>query len=124
MAQPITDIYEKVFSDYSYGFRPNRSCHDAIKQLLSYLNDCCEWLIDVDIEQFFDKVNHDKLMQILREQVNDSSTLNLIRKYLRVGVMENGLEMVTETSVLQGGLCKESIFAKLGIKNFIFLVSF
>lgn len=103
IAQPITDIYEKVFSDYSYGFRPNRSCHDAIKQSLRYLNDGCEWLIDVDIEQFFDKVNHDKLIQILREQVNDSSTLNLIRKYLRAGVMENGLEMATETGVPQGG---------------------
>ena len=103
IAQPITDIYEKVFSDHSYGFRPNRSCHDAIKQSLNYLNADCEWLIDVDIEQFFDKVNHDKLIQILREQVNDSSTLNLIRKYLRAGVMENGLEMATKTGVPQGG---------------------
>lgn len=88
IAQPISDIYEKVFSDYSYGFRPGRSCHDAIKQALYYLNDGCEWVIDIDIEQFFDKVNHDKLIQILREQVNDSTTLNLIRKYLRAGVME------------------------------------
>ena len=92
IAQPISDIYEKVFSDYSYGFRPNRSCHDAIKQALEYLNQGNEWVIDIDIEQFFDKVNHDKLIQILREQVNDSTTLNLIRKYLRAGVMEKGIE--------------------------------
>lgn len=103
IAQPISDIYEKVFSEYSYGFRPGRSCHDAIKQALEYLNDDCEWVIDIDIEQFFDKVNHDKLIQILREQVNDSTTLNLIRKYLRAGVMENGLEKATKTGVPQGG---------------------
>ena len=103
IAQPISDIYEKVFSEYSYGFRPNRSCHDAIKQALEYLNGGCEWVIDIDIEQFFDKVNHDKLIQILREQVNDSTTLNLIRKYVRAGVMENGLEKATKTGVPQGG---------------------
>lgn len=103
IAHPISDIYEEIFSEYSYGFRPNRSCHDAIKQALEYLNDGCEWVIDIDIEQFFDKVNHDKLIQILREQVNDSTTLNLIRKYLRAGVMENGLEKATKTGVPQGG---------------------
>ena len=103
IAQPISEIYEEVFSEYSYGFRPNRSCHDAIKQALEYLNNGSEWVIDIDIEQFFDKVNHDKLIQILREQVNDSTTLSLIRKYLRAGVMENGLEKATKTGVPQGG---------------------
>lgn len=103
VAQPISDIYEKIFSEYSYGFRPNRSCHDAIKQALEYLNSGYEWVIDIDIEQFFDKVNHDKLIQILREQVNDSSVLNLIRKYLRAGVMEKGILKATKTGVPQGG---------------------
>ena len=103
IAQPISDIYEKVFSEYSYGFRPNRSCHDAITQALKYLNSGYEWIVDIDIEQFFDKVNHDKLIQILREQVNDSSVLNLIRKYLRAGVMEKGIIKATKTGVPQGG---------------------
>lgn len=103
IAQPITDIYEEVFSEQSYGFRPNRSCHGAIKQALEYLNDGYEWVVDIDIEQFFDKVNHDKLIQILREKVNDSTTLNLIRKYLKAGVMEKGLEKATTTGVPQGG---------------------
>ena len=103
IAQPISDIYEEIFSDYSYGFRPRRSCHDAIRQALGYLNEGYEWVVDIDIEQFFDKVNHDKLIQILREQVNDSTTLNLIRKYLKAGVMENGLEKATIMGVPQGG---------------------
>lgn len=103
IAQPISEIYEEIFSDHSYGFRPNRSCHDAIKQALVYLNDDYEWVIDIDIEQFFDKVNHDKLIQILREQVSDSATLNLIRKYLKAGVMEQGLLKATKTGVPQGG---------------------
>ena len=103
VAQPISDIYEKEFSDYSYGFRPNRSCHDAIKQTLNYLNSGYSWVVDIDIEKFFDKVNHDKLIQILREQVNDSDVLNLIRKYLKAGVMENGIVKATTTGVPQGG---------------------
>lgn len=103
VAQPISDLYEKIFSEFSYGFRPNRSCHDAIRQALEYLNGGYEWVIDIDIEQFFDKVNHDKLIQILREQVNDSSVLNLIRKYLRAGVMEQGIMKATKTGVPQGG---------------------
>ncbi len=69
IAQPISDIYESEFSESSFGFRPNRSCHDAIKQALEYLNEGYEWVVDLDIERFFDKVNHDKLIQVLREQV-------------------------------------------------------
>lgn len=103
VAQPISDIYEKVFSKHSYGFRPNRSSHDAIKEALNYLNSGYEWVIDIDIEQFFDKVNHDKLIQILREQIEDRNVLNLIRKYLRAGVMEKGVVKATKTGVPQGG---------------------
>ncbi len=103
IAQPIIVYYEEIFSEFSYGFRPERSCHDAIEQALEYLNEGYEWVIDIDIEQFFDKVNHDKLIQILREQVKDSTTLNLIRKYLKAGVMEKGLEKATTSGVPQGG---------------------
>lgn len=92
----------EILGDCSYGFRPRRSCHDAIRQELCYLNEGYEWGVDIDIEQLFDKVNHDKLIQILREQVKDSTTLNLIRKYLKAEVMEKGLEKATATGVSQG----------------------
>lgn len=71
IAQRLTPIYENVFSDYSYGFRPNKDCHTAMNKVLEYLNNGFEWVIDLDIEKYFDIVNH-KLISILREQVNDS----------------------------------------------------
>ena len=102
-AQVLSQIYDESFSDNSYGFRPKRSAHDAIDKVLNYLNEGCEWVIDLDIEKYFDAVNHDKLISILREKVNDKTTLHLIRSFLRAGVMENGLTSPTEIGVPQGG---------------------
>ena len=102
-AQVLSQIYDESFSDNSYGFRPKRSAHDAIDKVLNYLNEGCEWIIDLDIEKYFDTVNHDKLISILREKVNDKNTLHLIRSFLRAGVMENGLTSPTEIGVPQGG---------------------
>ena len=102
-SQVLSRIYEPLFSDYSYGFRPRRSCHKAINQALEYLNAGYEWVVDFDIEKYFDTVNHDKLISILREQVNDSATLHLIRSFLKVGVMECGLVSATTEGVPQGG---------------------
>ena len=103
IARKLTEIYDPTFSEYSHGFRPNRSCHTAMAQVLSYLNEGHEWVIDLDIEKYFDTVNHDKLISTLREKVNDATTLHLIRSYLQAGVMENGLESPTEEGVPQGG---------------------
>lgn len=103
IAQRLVPIYENVFSEYSYGFRPNRDCHTAIDKVLEYLNQGFEWVIDLDIEKYFDTVNHDKLISILREQVNDSHTVHLIRKFLQAGVMDNGLVSSTTIGVPQGG---------------------
>ena len=103
IAQKLSPIYEEIFSDYSYGFRPNRDCHVAMMQVLEYLNQGFEWAIDLDIEKYFDTVNHDKLISILREKVNDSHTLHLIRKFLQAGVMDNGLFSSTTIGVPQGG---------------------
>lgn len=102
-AQVLSRLYEPVFSDHSYGFRPNRSCHQAIGKVLEYLNEGYEWVVDFDIEKYFDTVNHDKLISILREQVNDSATLHLIRSFLKAGVMEEGLVHATDEGVPQGG---------------------
>ena len=103
IAQKLSPIYEEIFSEYSYGFRPNRDCHGAMMQVLEYLNQGFEWVIDLDIEKYFDTVNHDKLISILREKVNDSHTLHLIRKFLQAGVMDNGLVSSTTIGVPQGG---------------------
>ena len=103
IAQQFTSIYEPIFSEYSYGFRPNRDCHKAMAKVLEYLNAGYEWIVDFDIEKFFDTVNQDKLISILREQVKEDITLNLVRKFLKAGVMENGLTKSTEDGMPQGG---------------------
>ena len=79
IAQRLTIIYENVFSDYSYGLTPNRACHTGINKVLAYLNEGFDWLIDLDIEKYSDTGNHDKLLSILREKVNDSTTRRLFR---------------------------------------------
>lgn len=101
--QTLTAIYEPIFSEHSYGFRPKRSAHMAMEEVLYYLNEGYEWIVDLDIEKFFDTVNHDKLISILREKVNDATTLHLIRAYLRAGVLEDGLIKSTTVGTPQGG---------------------
>lgn len=103
MLQVLSEIYEPIFSDHSYGFRPNRSAHMAMEEVLGYLNDGYEWIVDLDIEKFFDTVNHDKLISILRERVNDSRTLHLIRAYLQAGVLDKGLVRSSTIETPQGG---------------------
>ena len=103
MLQVLTEIYEPIFSDHSFGFRPRRNAHMALEEVLRYLNEGYEWIVDLDIEKFFDTVNHDKLISILRENVNDSTTLHLIRAYLRAGVLDKGLVKSTTIGTPQGG---------------------
>ena len=102
-AQVLSLGYDKYFSEHSYGFRPNRSCQQAVEEALTYLNEGYEWVIDLDIEKYFDTVNHDKLISILRERIKDAKTLRLIRQFLQAGVMENGLMIPSEEGVPQGG---------------------
>ena len=106
IAQVLTQIYDNKFSDNSFGFRPHRSAHDAMERTIEYLNEGFEWVVDLDIEAYFDTVNHDKLISILRENVNDSTTLHLIRKFLQAGIMEKGLVKPNTLGMPQGGLCR------------------
>ena len=103
IAQELNRIYEPTYSEHSYGFRRGRDCHGAIEEVLQYLNEGYEWVIDLDIEKYFDTVNHDKLISILREKVNDKTTLHLIRSFLRAGIMEDGLVSSSTIGVPQGG---------------------
>lgn len=103
IARVLTIEYDPLFSEHSYGFRPNRDCHKAMAEALMHLNEGRTWIIDFDIEKYFDTVNHDKLISILRENINDAVILHLIRAFLKAGVMDEGLVSPTEEGVPQGG---------------------
>lgn len=101
--QVLSPIYEKQFSDFSYGFRPSRDCHMAINKSLEYLNEGYTIIVDIDLEKFFDKVNHDKLMQVIDNTIKDRDLLSIIRKYLVSGIMINGVLVNSEEGTPQGG---------------------
>lgn len=101
--QVLSPIFEKEFSEHSYGFRPNRSCEMAIFKSLEFLNDGYDWIVDIDLERFFDTVNHDKLMRIISNTIDDGDVISLIRKYLVSGVMVKGKFEETPIGTPQGG---------------------
>ena len=103
IVQVISPMCEPYFSDRSYGFRPNRSCEMAIRKVLEYLNDGCTWIVDIDLEKFFDNVPQDKLMSLVHRIIDDGDTESLIRKYLKAGVMVRGKYEKTELGTPQGG---------------------
>jgi RNA-directed DNA polymerase len=103
IAQVLTPIFERKFSPSSYGFRPGRSAHDAIRKAQEYVQEGNEWVVDIDLEKFFDRVNHDILMARVAREVKDKRVLKLIRAYLNSGVMVNGVVMDTEEGTPQGG---------------------
>ena len=103
IVQILTPIYEEQFSENSYGFRPNRSCEMAVIKALEILNDGNEWIVDIDLEKFFDTVHQDKLITIVRKTVKDGEVVSLIRKFLNAGVMENGIVSATKKGMPQGG---------------------
>ena len=103
IAQQLSKIYEPIFSENSYGFRPNRSCHDAILRAKEIMNNGYKWVVDLDLEKFFDTVNQDLLISIIRRTVNEDKVVSLIRKYLQAGVLVNGVFEKTEKGTPQGG---------------------
>jgi len=103
IAQALTPLFEPLFSPTSYGFRPGRNAHQAIEQAQEYIRKGYEWVVDIDLEKFFDRVNHDMLMARVARVVKDKRVLKLIRAYLNSGVMVNGVVMETEEGTPQGG---------------------
>lgn len=103
IALVLSPIYEREFSDNSYGFRPGRDAHQAIRKCKGYIDAGYKWTVDIDLAKYFDTVNHDKLMRLLSKRIKDGRVLSLIRKYLKSGVMINGVVNDTEEGTPQGG---------------------
>ncbi len=103
IVQVLTPIYEEQFSDNSYGFRPNRCCEQAVIKALECFNDDYDWIVDIDLQSFFDEVNQDKLMAIIHRTIKDDDVISLIRKFLQSGVMEKGVIQETKKGTPQGG---------------------
>ena len=103
LVQKLMPIFEPTFSEYSYGFRPNRRCQNAIDRALELINQGFEWIVDLDLEKFFDNVPQDKLIRLIDNAVNDSDITALIHKYLRAGVMIGGKLEETKVGTPQGG---------------------
>jgi len=101
--QVLQRSWDRTFSEHSYGFRPGRSAHQAVSQAQQYIADGCGWVVDLDLEKFFDRVNHDQLMAKLARRISDKRLLKLIRAFLRAGVLEGGLVSPVDEGTPQGG---------------------
>ena len=101
--QVLQAQWDPTFSEHSYGFRPGRSAHKAVAAVQQYMTADCRWVVDFDLEKFFDRVNHDRLMAAIADRVKDKRVLKLIRAFLNSGVMENGLVSPTTEGAPQGG---------------------
>jgi len=103
MQQVLSEEYDARFSDSSYGFRPGRSAHDAVRKAREYIEAGQQWVVDIDLEKFFDTVNHDRLMARLKQDIADKRVLWLINQYLKAGVLADGVVTATEAGTPQGG---------------------
>ena len=103
LLQKLQPIFESGFSEYSYGFRPGRSAHDAVRTAQGYVKEGKTWMVDIDISKFFDHVHHDILICAVRQKVKDKLTLRLIARYLRAGAMLNGVCIRSDEGTPQGG---------------------
>lgn len=103
IAQVLMPLFEPHFSPHSYGFRPGRSAHDAVRQAQTHMQEGYDWVVDIDLESYFDRVNHDMLMARVARVMKDKRVLKLIRKYLQSGVMIHGMVVKTEEGTPQGG---------------------
>ena len=103
MHQVLSAQFESTFSEHSYGFRPGRSAHDAVKAARVHVEAGYKWVVDIDMERFFDTVNHDRLMARVKAEVKDKRVLRLVNAYLKAGVMVNGVVVETKEGTPQGG---------------------
>jgi group II intron reverse transcriptase/maturase len=103
MHQVLSAQFEPTFSEYSYGFRPGRSAHEAVEAARGHVEAGYKWVVDIDMERFFDTVNHDRLMARMRAVVKDKRVLRLVNAYLKAGVMVNGVVVETKEGTPQGG---------------------
>ena len=103
VSQILAPIWEPIFSEGSYGYRPGRSAQDAILKIRGYVFDGYEWAVELDLSKYFDTLNHEKLLNLLRKEVTDERVIQLIKKFLKSGVMENGIRIATEEGSPQGG---------------------
>ena len=103
LLQILTDIFDPELSPFSFGFRPNRKAHDAVMKAKQYIEEGYQWVVDLDIERFFDRINHDLIMARVARKVKDKRILKLIRLYLQSGVMINGVKVLTREGTPQGG---------------------
>jgi len=103
LLQVLQPIFDPTFSEHSHGFRPGRRAHDAVCKAQRYVQDGSEWVVDVDLEKFFDRVNHDVLMGKLQNRIVDPKMLRIIRRYLEAGVMADGVVMERHEGTPQGG---------------------
>src|SRR5205823_6103618 len=102
LLEVLTPLFDPHFSDSSYGFRPKRSAHDAVRQAKKYVSEGYGWVVDIDLEKFFDRINHDKLMRRVTRRVQDRRVLRLIRSYLEAGIMKDGVCVRNEEGTPQG----------------------
>lgn len=103
IAQVLSPIFDAEFSESSYGFRPGRGAHDAVRAAQGHIREGYTWVVDIDLEKFFDRVNHDKLMGRVSKKVSDARVLRLIRRFLESGVLINGIKVASDEGTPQGG---------------------
>lgn len=104
----LESIFEPLYSECSFGYRPGRSTHQGMRKIYRELMDGCEWIVDADLRDFFGTVHHEPLIDMIAEQVSDGRILKLVRQIREAGYMENGKKYATPKGTPQGGLCKAS----------------